>query len=152
MGSFCINKIKEYLIKLSKETRNDIKVGLSIVVVAASIIIFLVIAYLMKLLIKDEKIFLALLIVISILFTLLVMKIIESSDMFNTNDYDFVVGLFDIVDDIITLLTFVFAFIGLETKSFTDYKQIILSLICIKILTVSVKGLNLKKKILNNKK
>ncbi len=106
----------------------------------------------MKLLIKDEKIFLALLIVISILFTLLVMKIIESSDMFNTNDYDFVVGLFDIVDDIITLLTFVFAFIGLETKSFTDYKQIILSLICIKILTVSVKGLNLKKKILNNKK
>ncbi|WP_073998180.1 hypothetical protein [Anaerococcus urinomassiliensis] len=137
---------------LSNETKNDMKVGLSILVVAISILIYLAISYLLKTLIKNEIILLGALILISILLTLLIMKIMESSNMFNTNDYDFVIDFFDIIDGIITVLTFVFAYIGLETKDFADYKQIILALICIKILTVSVKGLSYKKKLSNNKK
>ncbi|MBS6105512.1 MULTISPECIES: hypothetical protein [Anaerococcus] len=129
---------------LSKESKKDIRIGLSIVVSALSILAYIFVSILMSKFITNEILLIILLFLVSLVITAVMMGIMRKSEMFNIKDYEFVINFFDIIDNVITVLTFVLAYIGIETKKFASYKEIILLLICIKILATSVKGLKFK--------
>jgi len=97
---------------LSKESKKDIRIGLSIVVSALSILAYIFVSILMSKFITNEILLIILLFLVSLFITAVMMGIMRKSEMFNIKDYEFVINFFDIIDNVITVLTFVLAYIG----------------------------------------